>query len=140
MNELYTTEALATGAGRNGHVATRDGRVEFDLAAPESMGGSGDGANPEQLFAAGYSACFHGALQLVAKKENVEIQDSSVGGRVTLGKDDEGNLQLAVVLEVVLPGVERDVAQDLADKAHQVCPYSRATRGNIEVDVRVSED
>lgn len=140
MNELYTAEALATGAGRDGHVVTKDGQVEFDLAAPESMGGSGDGANPEQLFASGYAACFHGALQLVAKNEGVEVADSSVGSQVTLGKDDDGNLQLAVILEVVLPGVEKATAQDLADKAHQVCPYSRATRGNIEVEIRVAED
>ncbi|MBG6083834.1 organic hydroperoxide resistance protein [Zhihengliuella flava] len=140
MNELYTAEALATGAGRDGHVVTKDGQVEFDLAAPESMGGSGDGANPEQLFASGYAACFHGALQLVAKKDGVDVADSSIGSQVTLGKDDEGNLQLAVILEVVLPGVEKAKAQDLADKAHQVCPYSRATRGNIDVEIRVAED
>ncbi|MFK4484294.1 MULTISPECIES: organic hydroperoxide resistance protein [unclassified Curtobacterium] len=140
MEALYTAEALATGDGRNGHVATSDGTVEFDLAIPKEMGGSGNGANPEQLFAAGYAACFHSALQGVARSQKVKIADSSVGGRVQIGPNGDGGFQLAVLLEVVLPGLEHDQAQALADAAHQVCPYSNATRGNIEVTITVSED
>lgn len=103
------------------------------------MGGSGDGATPEELFAAGYAACFHSALQMVARKGGVEITDSSVGASGSIGSQGEG-FGLAVVLEVVLPGVEHDEAQKLADAAHQVCPYSNATRGNIEVTISVSDD
>lgn len=140
MDVLYTAEALSTGDGRNGHVATADGRIDLDLAIPVSMGGSGNGANPEQLFAAGYSACFHSALQAVARSKKVDIAGSSVGGRVDIGPNGEGGFQLAVLLEVVLPGVEHGIAQELADAAHQVCPYSNATRGNIAVTITVSED
>ncbi|MGA1836054.1 organic hydroperoxide resistance protein [Herbiconiux sp. 11R-BC] len=140
MEALYTAEALATGAGRDGHVRTSDGRVDLDLAVPQSMGGSGNGSNPEQLFAAGYSACFHSALQMVARARKVDISDSAVGGRVQIGSNGQGGFQLAVLLEVVLPGIEHDLAQELADAAHQVCPYSNATRGNIEVTISVSDD
>lgn len=137
---LYTAEALSTGAGRNGHVRTVDGQVDLDLAVPVSMGGSGNGANPEDLFAAGYAACFHSALQAVARGKKVAIPDSSVGGRVHINPNGQGGFQLSVELEVVLPGLEPAVAQELADAAHQVCPYSNATRGNIEVLISVSDD
>ncbi|WP_417216566.1 organic hydroperoxide resistance protein [Arthrobacter sp.] len=140
MKTLYTAEALATGAGRDGHVATTDRRVDVELAVPEAMGGSGNGANPEQLFAAGYAACFHSALQLVARQRKVNIEGSSVGSEVHLGGIDGGGFGLAVTLEVTLPEVDADIARELADRAHQVCPYSNATRGNIEVDIRVSDD
>lgn len=140
MKTLYTAEALATGAGRDGHVATTDRRVDVELAVPESMGGSGNGANPEQLFAAGYAACFHSALQLAARERKVAIDGSSVGSQVHLGGIDGGGFGLAVTLEVTLPEVDAQVARELADRAHEVCPYSNATRGNIEVDIRVSDD
>jgi osmotically inducible protein OsmC len=140
MEALYTAEALSTGAGRDGRVATSDGSFALDLAIPKEMGGSGAGTNPEQLFAAGYAACFHSALQGVARSQKVKITDSSVGGRVQIGPNGEGGYQLAVMLEVVIPGVEHDQAQALADAAHQVCPYSNATRGNIDVTITVSED
>jgi osmotically inducible protein OsmC len=140
MEALYTAEALSTGAGRDGRVATSDGSFALDLAIPKEMGGSGAGTNPEQLFAAGYAACFHSALQGVARSQKVQITDSSVGGRVQIGPNGEGGYQLAVLLEVVLPGLEHDQAQALADAAHQVCPYSNATRGNIDVTITVSED
>lgn len=140
MDVLYTAEALATGAGRNGHVATNDRRVEFDLAAPKEMGGSGDGANPEQLFAAGYAACFHSALQSVARAQKVRIADTSVGARVQIGPDGEGGFGLAVELEVVVPEIPHEQAQALADAAHLVCPYSNATRGNIDVTITVADD
>lgn len=140
MDALYTAEALATGAGRNGRVATSEGRLDLDLAIPKEMGGSGDGANPEQLFAAGYAACFHSALQSVARTQKVKIADSSVGARVQIGSNGEGGFGLAVQLEVVIPEMPHEQAQALADAAHQVCPYSNATRGNIDVQITVTDD
>lgn len=139
MEPLYTTEALATGEGRNGQVRTADGAFEANLAVPVEMGGSGKGLNPEQLFASGYAACFHSALQLVARNQKVAIDGSSVGARVSIGREGEG-FGLAVELEVIIPGLPQDQAQALADAAHQVCPYSNATRGNIPVTVTVSDD
>ena len=140
MEALYTAEALATGAGRDGRVATSEGNLELDLAIPKEMGGSGDGANPEQLFAAGYAACFHSALQSVARTQKVKITDSSVGARVQIGSNGEGGFGLAVQLEVVIPDLPHDQAQALADAAHKVCPYSNATRGNIDVTLTIVED
>jgi Ohr subfamily peroxiredoxin len=140
METVYTAEALATGAGRNGRARTTDGRVDLALAVPKEMGGSGDGANPEQLFAAGYAACFHSAMQAVARQEKVKLGDSSVGARVGIGGNGQGGFALEVTLEVVVPGLDQDAAQDLVEKAHQVCPYSNATRGNIEVTLSVVED
>ncbi len=140
MKILYTAEALATGDGRNGHARTTDGKVDVDLAAPKEMGGSGEGTNPEQLFAAGYSACFHSALRLVGKHAKANVDDSAVGARVSIGPNDAGGFELAVTLEVSLPHLSTAEAQALADKAHQVCPYSNATRGNIDVTVTVAED
>lgn len=139
MDPLYTTEALATGEGRNGHVRTVDGAFDADLAIPVEMGGSGKGLNPEQLFASGYAACFHSALQMVARMQKKNIEGSSVGAKVSIGKQGEG-FGLAVELEVVIPELSQDEAQALADAAHQVCPYSNATRGNIPVTVTVSDD
>jgi lipoyl-dependent peroxiredoxin len=140
METLYTAIAHASGGGRDGHVLSEDNRIDMDSRPPKEMGGSGDGTNPEQLFAAGYAACFHSALQGVARAQKVKITDSSVGGRVQIGPNGDGGYQLAVLLEVVLPGLEHDQAQALADAAHQVCPYSNATRGNIDVTITVSED
>lgn len=140
MKTLYTAEALATGAGRNGHARTSDGRLDLDLAIPTAMGGSGEGTNPEQLFAAGYAACFHSALQLVARQAGADVSDSSVGARVHIGPNDAGGFQLAVELEVTIPHLDAEQARALADKGHEVCPYSNATRGNIDVAVTVSDD
>ncbi|MCJ7858297.1 organic hydroperoxide resistance protein [Corynebacterium kalidii] len=140
MDTLYTAEALATGAGRNGHVVTSDGRLNLDLAVPAEMGGSGDGANPELLFAAGYSACFHSALQTVARSQKISVADSSVGARVGIGPDGEGGFALTVHLEVTIPDMPAPEAQALADAAHRVCPYSNATRGNIDVTISVIDD
>lgn len=139
MEALYTAEAVSTGHGRTGHV-TAGRYIDLEVAPPKEMGGSGQGTNPEQLFAAGYAACFHGALHAVARGHKVTLEDSSVGGRVQIGSNGQGGYQLAVLLEVVLPGIDAELAQQLADEAHQVCPYSNATRGNIEVTVTVSED
>ena len=140
MKTVYTAEALATGEGRNGHARTSDGRLDFDLAIPKEMGGSGNGTNPEQLFAAGYAACFHSALQMIARQDKADITDSAVGARVDILSDGATEFKLAVTLEVTLPNLSRENAQALADKAHQVCPYSNATRGNIDVTVTVTED
>ncbi|MVU78452.1 Ohr family peroxiredoxin [Nocardia sp. ET3-3] len=140
MSVLYTAEALATGDGRNGHVRTDDGKVEFDLSIPKEMGGNGIGTNPEQLFAAGYAACFHSALRMVARTVEANVDDSAVGAKVGIGPNETGGFGLSVTLEVSLPHLPLDEARALADKAHQVCPYSNATRGNIEVDVIVVED
>lgn len=140
MSTIYTAEALATGDGRNGHGRTSDGRLDLDLAVPVAMGGSGEGTNPEQLFAVGYAACFHGALQLVARQAKADVTDSTVGARVGIGPNDAGGFALEVTLEVTLPNLDHAQAQELADKAHQVCPYSNATRGNIPVTVVVTDD
>ena len=140
MKVLYTAEALATGEGRNGHVRSSDGRVDLDVAVPQEMGGSGNGSNPEQLFAAGYAACFHSALLGVARHRKISVADSAIGASVSIGPLDGGGYTLAVLLEASLPGVERAVAQELVEATHQVCPYSNATRGNIDVTVTVVEE
>ncbi|SUE16737.1 organic hydroperoxide resistance protein [Rhodococcus gordoniae] len=140
MNIVYTAEALATGAGRDGHARTSDGKLDVDLALPTEMGGSGKGTNPEQLFAAGYAACFHSALQMIARQEKADVGDSAVGARVGIGPTDAGGFGLAVTLEVTLPNLSREKALELTEKAHQVCPYSNATRGNIDVTLEVTDD
>lgn len=137
---LYSVEALSTGGGRDGHVATADKAVDLEMAPPAGLGGSGKGNNPEQLFAAGFAACFHSALQSAARTKKVAIDGSSVGARVSLVRSGEASIDLAVDLEVILPGVETEQANELAELAHEMCPYSRATAGNIEVSVSVAED
>lgn len=133
---LYTAEATSTGDGRNGHVASSDGRLDFDLAMPPEMGGTGDGTNPEQLFAAGYSACFHSALRLVSRRAGVTPDETTVTAQVGIGPEGEA-FGLVVTLVIHMPGLDREKARELADAAHQVCPYSRATRGNISVELRL---
>ena len=140
MKTLYTAEALATGEGRDGHGRTSDGNLDLDLAIPKEMGGSGNGTNPEQLFAIGYAACFHSALRLVARQEKADVSDSAVGARVSIGQLDNGGFGLAVELEVTLPNLDHDTAQKLTEQAHQVCPYSNATRGNVDVKLVVTDD
>ncbi|NYF15510.1 Ohr subfamily peroxiredoxin [Microbacterium sp. AK009] len=140
MDALYTAEALATGGGRNGHVRTADGILDTEVRVPKELGGAGGAPNPELLFAAGYAACFHSALQSVARAQKVKVDGSSVGSRVSLVSNGSGGFQLGVLLEVNVPGVDGEVAQQLADAAHQVCPYSNATRGNIDVTVSVVDD
>ncbi|AOL23839.1 peroxiredoxin, Ohr subfamily [Erythrobacter litoralis] len=138
MKAMYTAHATATG-GRAGHVETNDGIVSFDLAMPPEMGGPGGGANPEQLFAAGYSACFHGALQFVAGQDKTDVSGSSVTGHVSIGENDAGpGFKLGVVLDIDVPALSQAEAEALAEKTHQVCPYSNATRGNIEVELNVT--
>lgn len=137
---IYTAEALSTGGGRSGHVRSSEGLIDLELAPPKAMGGSGAGANPELLFAAGYAACFHSALQGVARREKADLGESSVGARVAIGPNGAGGYGLTVHLEVVVPDLPHDEARRLADEAHLVCPYSNATRGNIEVTVDVVDD
>ena len=138
MDALYTAEAVATGAGRAGEVRSSDGVIDEQLAVPKELGGpGGDATNPEQLFAAGYAACFNNALRLVARQAKVDMPNSSVTARVGIGQQGAG-FGLTVGLTVDIPGVAKDVAEDLAAKAHQVCPYSNATRGNIEVRLQVA--
>ncbi len=131
MEKLYTAVVTAEG-GRNGHVKSTDGIIDLDVRMPKALGGeSDDFHNPELLFGAGYSACFDGALNLVARNEKKKIE-SKTTAHVSFCKDGEG-FGLAVQLDIEVNGVEREVAQDLIEKAHQVCPYSKATRNNIEV-------
>ena len=132
MNILYTAEATAWG-GREGRTASTDGILDVTLAVPTELGGPGGSTNPEQLFAAGYAACFHSALKLVARREKVDVSESAITARVGLGMQDDGGFNIAVELEAELPDVDRDVAQKLVETAHTVCPYSNATRGNIDV-------
>ncbi|MEV4733818.1 organic hydroperoxide resistance protein [Saccharopolyspora sp. NPDC049426] len=138
MTVLYTAEATATGEGRSGRTRTSDGLVDLELAIPKEMGGPGGATNPEQLFAAGYSACFHSALQLVARKQKVDIEGSSVTAEVGIGKNGDGGFGLNVSLLVDLPGVAEEQAQQIAEAADAVCPYSNAVRGNIGLEVRVA--
>lgn len=140
MKILYTTEATSTG-GRDGKSATRDGTLSVKLSTPKELGGGGgDGTNPEQLFAAGYSACFLGALKLVAGKEKVKVpEDASVTASVGIGpRDDEQGFGIAVTLTIAIPGLEKKIAEDLVQKANIVCPYSHATKGNIDVSLKVA--
>ncbi|MEU8024427.1 organic hydroperoxide resistance protein [Micromonospora haikouensis] len=139
MQVLYTANARATGDGRDGHVRTSDGTFELDLAIPKEMGGAGGAANPEQLFAAGYAACFHSALRLVARRAKADVTGSVVDAEVGIGANGSGGFGLAVTLVVDLPAVPRPAAEQLVEQAHQVCPYSNATRGNVEVALTVRE-
>jgi len=138
MAAVYTALATATGEGRNGHTRTSDGSIDLDLKVPTEMGGPGGGANPEQLFAAGYAACFHGALKMVAGKQKAPITDSAVTAEVGIGPNGQGGFGLEVALHVELGGVDQATADALVEAAHQVCPYSNATRGNIPVTVEAT--
>jgi osmotically inducible protein OsmC len=133
---VYTAESTATGGGRDGHVKSSDGKIDLDTRPPKEAGGSGEGVNPELLFSAGFSACFLGALRLVARNDDVRLDDASgVTAQIGFGKDSEGGFGLTAHLTGYLPGLEQSVANDLMNKAHQVCPYSKATRGNIDVEL-----
>ena len=130
---LYTAEATAWG-GREGRAATDDGNLDVQLVLPKELGGPGGaGTNPEQLFAAGFAGCFHSALKLVARGQGVDVRESAVTAKVGIGPNESGGFGLAVALEAELPGVDAATAQGLLDAAHQVCPYSNATRGNVDV-------
>ncbi len=135
MNVVYTAVATATGDGRNGHTATSDNLVSHDLAVPVEMGGPGGATNPEQLFAAGYAACFHSALKMVARTRKIAIEDSAVTAEVGIGQLDSGGFGLTVALHAEIGGVDQATADELVAAAHEVCPYSNATRGNVGVTV-----
>jgi Ohr subfamily peroxiredoxin len=137
MNVLYSTTATATGDGRNGHTASEDGVVDVDVRVPKEMGGPGGATNPEQLFAAGYAACFHSAMKLVARSMDIDTTDSEVSVTVGLGMLDSGAFNLALEIDVHVPNASTDKAQALVERAHEVCPYSNATRGNVEVKLGV---
>src|SRR5687768_6043836 len=140
MNVLYTAEATAWG-GREGRAASSDGNLELQLVVPKELGGpGGTGTNPEQLFAAGYAGCFHSALKLVASKDKIDVSESAITARVGIGANDSGGFGLAVELEAELPGVDTETGNDLLRRAHAVCPYSNATRGNVEVTLTLHED
>ena len=134
---VYTAIAHASGGGRDGHVRSEDDRIDLDTRPPKEMGGSGEGVNPELLFSAGYSACFLGALKAVAAQEKIKIPaDAKIEGAVGIGAIP-GGYGIEVQLDITLPGFERSDAEALVAKAHQVCPYSNATRGNIDVTLNI---
>ena len=137
VDVLYTAEATARG-GREGEVVSDDGVLDLSLTLPKELGGpGGDHTNPEQLFAAGYAACFHSALKRVAGKQKVDVHESSITAQVALGIDGQA-FGLAVTLVGRFPTLEEPAAHQIMEAAHQVCPYSRATRGNIEVALEVA--
>jgi lipoyl-dependent peroxiredoxin len=136
---LYTAEATVTGGRASGHGRTSDGVLDVQLRSPKEMGGEGGGTNPEQLFAIGFAACFESALGAVGRRERIEVSDVSIDSRVSLFPTVERGFALAVDLEVTLPQVQDpEHAARLVAAAHQVCPYSNATRGNIEVKLTVN--
>ncbi len=135
----YSTTASATG-GRDGHARSDDGRVDVALSTPKELGGAGgEGSNPEQLFAAGYSACFIGALKVAGQQLKVKVPaDVKVTATVGIGPRSEGGFGITADLLVDLPGVDKDAAQKLVEAAHQICPYSNATRGNVDVGLTLA--
>jgi Ohr subfamily peroxiredoxin len=136
MNALYT--AVATANGREGRAVSSDGVLDLALAMPPALGGNGAGTNPEQLFAAGYAACFASALGVVGRAAKTDTSEASVTAEVTIGSNGDGGFGLAVILRVELPdALQGDHGRELVERAHQVCPYSNATRGNIPVEIVV---
>ncbi|MEO7399115.1 MAG: organic hydroperoxide resistance protein [Ilumatobacteraceae bacterium] len=137
MHVLYTATATATGDGRNGHATSEDGILDLDLRLPPEMGGGGGATNPEQLFAVGYAACFHSAVKVVAKRDNLDVSGTEVSASVGIGTLDSGGFGLSVELDVSVPALDRAAAEALVAKAHRVCPYSNAIRGNVDVTLTV---
>ena len=141
MKTLYTAVATATDTGRNGRAVTDDGKVDLQMTLPPSMGGDGsEGTNPEQLFALGYSACFANAMRSAARRLDREaaVEGAEVTAKVDIGAIGGGRFGLAVTLEVSVPAVDQDEAEELVALAHERCPYSNATRGNVEVELAVT--
>ena len=138
MSALFTTSVLATG-GRSGRVVSEDNIIDFQLVSPKELGGTGgEGTNPEQLFAAGYSACFDGALNLIIKREKADVSSTSIKADVHFLKDEsDGGFKIGVTLNAHLEGVDEAKAKELVEKAHDFCPYSKATRGNVEVELKI---
>lgn len=139
MKAIYTAEATVTGGRDEGHGRTSDGALEVDIRMPPEMGGQGGGTNPEQLFAVGFAACFESAVKLIGRRERMEVADVSIDSRVHLLPTPERGFRLAVEMDVSLPSLEdADQAARIVEKAHEVCPYSNATRGNIDVGFTVN--
>jgi Ohr subfamily peroxiredoxin len=130
---IYTAEAHVTGGRADGHGKTSDGALEVDLRLPSEMGGNGGGTNPEQLFAVGYAACFEGAIGAVSRRQKTETDDVEIDSKVSLLAGEDRTFNIAVVLDVRLPSLADEDAVELVREAHKVCPYSNATRGNIDV-------
>jgi Ohr subfamily peroxiredoxin len=130
---IYTAEAHVTGGRAEGHGKTSDGALEVDLRLPAEMGGEGGGTNPEQLFAVGYAACFEGAIGAVSRRQKVDTEDVEIDSKVSLLAGEDRTFNVSVELDVRLPSIEGDEAVELVREAHKVCPYSNATRGNIDV-------
>ena len=137
MDIAYTAVAHATGGGRDGHVRSEDDLLDFDTRPPKELGGSGEGTNPEQLFAAGYAACFLGALHAAGKELEVDTTGAEVSAEVGIGGTGNGAFGLAVELDVYAPNAPQEQRQRLAERAHEICPYSNATRGNITVTLSI---
>lgn len=138
MKALYTTKVTATG-GRNGRVKSENGVLDTDVKMPKALGGANDDyANPEMLFAAGYAACFDSALNRVISLSKTQTRETSVTAQVSIGQLENGGFGLAVELDVNIPGVSQEEAQSITEKAHEICPYSNATRNNIEVKLSVT--
>ena len=140
MKTLYTTSVTAKG-GRNGQVKSENGILDLEVRMPKALGGTSDEfTNPEMLFAAGYAACFDSALNLIISKSKIETGETSVTAQVSIGQNQDGGFGLAAELEVNIPGVSVEQAQELTEKAHQICPYSNATRSNMEVKLTVKNN
>ncbi|HMH58772.1 MAG TPA: organic hydroperoxide resistance protein [Galbitalea sp.] len=137
MEALYTAIAHATGNGRNGHVLSEDNRIDMDVRTPTEMGGTGEGTNPEQLFASGYAACFLSAVLGVGRRLRLDTTDAAVSASVSIGKVSEYGFGLSAELDVYLPNVPADQRQQVVDLAHENCPYSNATRGNMDVTLTI---
>jgi len=140
IEPVYTISSKASGGGRDGEVVSASGQIDLDLRPPKELGGSGEGTNPEELFSAGYAACFLSALRASAKQADATVPDAAtVNVAVGIGKDPaDGGFGLTVAIDVSLPGLDEAKAKELADLAHTVCPYSKATRGNIDSKVTVT--
>ena len=140
MKTIYTTNVTAKG-GRNGQVKSDNGVLDLEVRMPKGLGGANDDyTNPEMLFAAGYAACFDSALNLIISKSRIETGETSVAAKVSIGQNEDGGFGLAAELAVNIPGVSLEEAQELTEKAHQICPYSNATRNNIEVKLSVTNN
>jgi osmotically inducible protein OsmC len=139
MEAIYTAIAHASGGGRDGRVRTEDDRLDLETRPPKELGGSGEGTNPEQLFAAGYSACFLGALHAAGKELKLDTTNAAVSASVGIGNNGNGGFGIQAELDVYVPNVSRDEAEQLAEKAHTICPYSNATRGNMDVKLNIVE-
>jgi osmotically inducible protein OsmC len=139
MQVIYTASATSTGDGRTGHVRSVDGVIDTDLAVPKEMGGAGGALpNPEEFFAAGYAACFHSALRGIARRDKIDLTDTAITVDVGIGPNGAGGYGLTVAIEAEIPSVDHATAEKLIEAAHQVCPYSNATRGNVDVKLTVA--